>query len=363
MSDYLAHTRGEMWPYGSIKVKDRVRSSAQAGEPVLGTVTGAQFQAARKYIVAKDDGGSFECFPHELELLSPRFSWGRFFSALSLALTWTYILRCVIPERLFIGIEDLEGALDDNSSFEIYQKLCSYFGCILSCYVVGNLGEQQVGLWPILQLGTIGASIGLVIADPDQATLVLFGFTCYAWQQNKQFRDRLASLNQSICFRFAKLLLLTAIYMSISVVALFNYGSIELTIDGAKQKVEVKNLYATYSNQYYEWQESEDGKDFFKNLNQGWEYISYRLEHEGWENLFNEFSSQMFEDVGADAAKILDVDKNASCSEVKRKFRKLSRKLHPDKNPNDPEADSKYAEVVQAYDVMKQRCDPGKTEL
>ena len=58
-----------------------------------------------------------------------------------------------------------------------------------------------------------------------------------------------------------------------------------------------------------------------------------------------------------DYYKILGVNKSASQDEIKRVFRKLARQYHPDANPNDPQAESKFKEVGEAYEVLK---DPQK---
>lgn len=53
-----------------------------------------------------------------------------------------------------------------------------------------------------------------------------------------------------------------------------------------------------------------------------------------------------------DYYKILGVDKNASESEIKKAYRKLARKYHPDVNPNDKEAERKFKEVNEANEVL-----------
>ena len=49
---------------------------------------------------------------------------------------------------------------------------------------------------------------------------------------------------------------------------------------------------------------------------------------------------------------VLGVAKTASADEVKKAFRKLAKKYHPDQNKNDPKAQEKFAEVNSAYEVV-----------
>lgn len=58
-----------------------------------------------------------------------------------------------------------------------------------------------------------------------------------------------------------------------------------------------------------------------------------------------------------DYYKILGVDKNASESDIKKAYRKLARKYHPDVNPDDKEADRKFKEINEANEVLS---DPEK---
>lgn len=58
-----------------------------------------------------------------------------------------------------------------------------------------------------------------------------------------------------------------------------------------------------------------------------------------------------------DYYKILGVDKSASEDDIKKGYRKLARKLHPDLNPNDKEAHQKFQQVNEANEVLS---DPEK---
>ena len=53
-----------------------------------------------------------------------------------------------------------------------------------------------------------------------------------------------------------------------------------------------------------------------------------------------------------DYYEILGVDKKASASEIKKAYRKLARKYHPDLNPNDKAAETRFKEIQEAYGVL-----------
>lgn len=53
-----------------------------------------------------------------------------------------------------------------------------------------------------------------------------------------------------------------------------------------------------------------------------------------------------------DLYKILGVEKDASKAEIKKAYRKLARKYHPDANPDNKESETKFKEVSQAYEIL-----------
>lgn len=62
--------------------------------------------------------------------------------------------------------------------------------------------------------------------------------------------------------------------------------------------------------------------------------------------------------MGVDYYKILQVDKNANDDDLKKAYRKLAMKWHPDKNPNNKkDAEAKFKQISEAYDVLS---DPQK---
>ena len=54
-----------------------------------------------------------------------------------------------------------------------------------------------------------------------------------------------------------------------------------------------------------------------------------------------------------DYYKILGVEKGASQDEIKKSYRKLAQKYHPDMNQNNKESESKFKEISEAYEVLK----------
>ena len=58
-----------------------------------------------------------------------------------------------------------------------------------------------------------------------------------------------------------------------------------------------------------------------------------------------------------DLYSVLGVDKKASPEEIKKAYRKLARKYHPDTNPGDKQAEERFKEISAAYDVLG---DPDK---
>jgi molecular chaperone DnaJ len=53
-----------------------------------------------------------------------------------------------------------------------------------------------------------------------------------------------------------------------------------------------------------------------------------------------------------DYYEVLQVSRSATADEIKRSYRKLAVKFHPDKNPDDPHAEENFKEIGEAYDVL-----------
>src|SRR5258707_5948614 len=58
-----------------------------------------------------------------------------------------------------------------------------------------------------------------------------------------------------------------------------------------------------------------------------------------------------------DFYEVLGVNRDASDDDIKKSYRKLAMKFHPDRNPDNPKSEAQFKEAKEAYEVL---CDPNK---
>ena len=62
-----------------------------------------------------------------------------------------------------------------------------------------------------------------------------------------------------------------------------------------------------------------------------------------------------------DYYEVLGVSKTATADEIKKAYRKKAIQYHPDKNPGDKEAEEKFKEAAEAFDVLSKKKKQGST--
>ena len=60
----------------------------------------------------------------------------------------------------------------------------------------------------------------------------------------------------------------------------------------------------------------------------------------------------MNEVMDRDYYEVLGISKSASDNEIKKAYRKLAMKYHPDRNPDDKEAEESFKQATEAYEVL-----------
>jgi molecular chaperone DnaJ len=61
-----------------------------------------------------------------------------------------------------------------------------------------------------------------------------------------------------------------------------------------------------------------------------------------------------------DYYEVLAVSRSASMDDIKKAYRKLAMKFHPDKNPGDKVAEDRFKEISEAYEVLR---DPKRRQM
>ena len=73
----------------------------------------------------------------------------------------------------------------------------------------------------------------------------------------------------------------------------------------------------------------------------------------GWDNFYDEFVKALDPRGEKNAYRVLGLTEDATQEEIKRRYKKLAVKWHPDRNPNNKdEAQEKFMEIQEAYEIL-----------
>ena len=82
---------------------------------------------------------------------------------------------------------------------------------------------------------------------------------------------------------------------------------------------------------------------------------------QGWRNVYDELVKALDPTGEANALKVLELTENATETEIRRKYKKLAVKWHPDRNKDNPEeAHKKFIEIQEAYQILSKTMNKRK---
>lgn len=211
------------------------------------------------------------------------------------------------------------------------------FGISCGVHLVGNIGRHQGRFFnPFIVTLLCNFFVRYYIGDH------VSGFICtfVSSMTFSYFREyRRVYKKRTLCKRMtifsSCMFIIFALWLS------FFYFNAEVTIDNGetiKVRDSVNHFFKSRA-----WMEFKDTM---------WELYEHGKQH-GWKNLYNEFVKALDPKGEANARKVLEVDQSASVDEIKKVYKKLVRKWHPDKHKENKEAAQQRFMVIQnAYDIL-----------
>jgi len=271
----------------------------------------------------------------------PRFTLVRFVGQLLIGYFYGSLVKLALP------VEELSMVCVD---------LLICLGITCGVHLVGNIGREKGKFWNPFTLTLLSKFFVRYYLGDEASGIICTLVASVAFSYSREYRR--VYEKRTLCRRFTVLsscmLLIFALWTS------FLYFNAEITTeDGETIKIRdsVNHFFKSPA-----WIEFTDTM---------WELYEHGKQH-GWRNLYNEFVKALDPKGESNARKVLEIDENTPPDEIKKLYKKLVRKWHPDrhKDKEDKEfAQQKFMEIQNAYDVLmskkssESRTDDERTEF
>ena len=272
-----------------------------------------------------DDANEERYFVDELERKvrlrkEPAFSVTRFAGQMLVGYFYGILVRLAIPEEA-----------------RWLPALLVPLGVAIGVYLVGNIGHER-GDFKYPLGGSFIANIVLTYLTGDEAGamyVALFAAMCF--QYHRQFKEK--PQKKTFCKRLQYLALGCLIICSLW--GSFLYFNAQVTTEDG-ETVKLRDAVNHFFNSPV-WLE-------FKEVLWG---LYEEGQRNGWDNFYDEFVKALDPRGEKNAYRILGLTEDATQEEIKRRYKKLAVKWHPDRNPNNKdEAQEKFMEIQEAYEIL-----------
>ncbi|GAB5372120.1 hypothetical protein AAMO2058_001638200 [Amorphochlora amoebiformis] len=258
----------------------------------------------------------------------PRGSWSKFIGAYIFAGYLRALCASAVPEELEMG--------------EGFMVIPHAIGVALGVYLVGNNGKEGGPFLPTMLASLLCEFLRTFLLEEWGALLTLVPIYTFAryrvWvpfgltPQTEKRRCWTSLFKHFLKGSFFLVLVLSFIYHN---------ATITIEVNGHDETRKVKDQII------HIWR-SPAVQEFFTVMGQVWVHV----QHHGFQSFWDELVKNMDLDGEEHAYKVLGLEKGATDREIKRKYRSLARKYHPDKC-FEPECEGIFREIQEAYENLK----------
>ncbi|XP_077997750.1 dnaJ homolog subfamily C member 22-like [Glandiceps talaboti] len=252
----------------------------------------------------------------------PPFSGTRFAAQLFVGSFFGYLALLAVPEEI-------------DEQYYWIRLLLIPAAVAIGVDIISNIGRQTTSFKYTI-LAAYAVSL-LVLANPN--SVVHIAILCALVSQYFRTYRHVAPKKRHFCTRIAILGAGGSVVILMWILFLGNNASVT-TADG--ETIKLRDAVQHFLNSPA-WRELKD--TLYK--------IYQRARSEGWERVYDEFVESLDPLGEINAYKVLDLERSASQEEITKRYRKLAKEWHPDRQPNNQEeAQAKFIEIQQAYEIL-----------